>query len=183
MTEVAQEFNGYISELLKTRRQAGANAPKDVITSLMEETVNGNPLTDEELTSLMRNWTVGELGTISSSVSILLNYLAEHPDLRESLTNNANEVQDAIDEILRIDAPLMSHRRITTRGIKMGTRTILAGEKITVLWAPANRDEGVFGDPDVFLSREELRPESALWCRCSRLPWCTFGQNGTQNPD
>jgi hypothetical protein len=162
MTDVAQEFNGYIYELLKTRRQAGANAPKDVTTSLMEETVNGNPLTDEELTSLMRNWTVGELGTISSSVSILLNYLAEHPDLRESLTNNANEVQDAIDEILRIDAPLISNRRITAREIKMGTRKIPAGEKVTVLWASANRDEGVFGDPDVYCP-EKNRDQNLLY--------------------
>ncbi|MDX1554176.1 MAG: cytochrome P450, partial [Marinobacter sp.] len=63
MADVAHEFDGYIHDLLETRRQAGANAPRDVTTSLMEETVNGRTMTDEELTSLMRNWTVGELGT------------------------------------------------------------------------------------------------------------------------
>lgn len=54
----------------------------------------------------MRNWTVSELGTISSSVSILRSYLAEHPDLRPSLANDTVALPDAIDEILRIDAPL-----------------------------------------------------------------------------
>lgn len=162
LADVAQEFDGYIHELLETRRQAGANAPRDVTTLLMEEIVNGRPVTDEELTSLMRNWTVGELGTISSSVSILLNYLAEHPDLKESLTNDINKVQDAIDEILRIDAPLISNRRITTRGIKIGTKKIPAGEKVTVLWASANRDEGVFGDPDVFCP-EKNRNQNLLY--------------------
>jgi cytochrome P450 len=128
----------------------------------MEETVNGRPLTDEELTSLMRNWTVGELGTISSSVSILLNYLAEHPDLKESLTKETYKVEDAIDEILRIDAPLISNRRITTREVKMGTRKIPAGEKVPVLWASANRDEEVFGDPDVFCP-EKNRGQNLLY--------------------
>ena len=162
MANVAQEFDGYVHELLETRRQAGANAPRDVTRLLMEETVNGRPLTDEELTSLMRNWTVGELGTISSSVSILLNYLAEHPDLKESLTKETYKVEDAIDEILRIDAPLISNRRITTREVKMGTRKIPAGEKVTVLWASANRDEEVFGDPDFFCP-EKNRGQNLLY--------------------
>lgn len=150
LADVAHEFDGYIHDLLETRRQAGDNASRDVTTSLMQETVNGRPMTDEELTSLMRNWTVGELATISSSVSILLNYLSEHPDLRRRLANSTCELPDAIDEILRIDAPLMSNRRITTCEVKIGGRTIPAGEKITLLWASANRDEKVFGDPDAF---------------------------------
>lgn len=154
MADVAHEFDGYIHDLLETRRQAGANAPRDVTTSLMEETVNGRTMTDEELTSLMRNWTVGELGTISSSVSILLSYLAKHPDLRKSLANDTTELPEAIDEILRMDAPLMSNRRVTTRDVEIGGRTIPAGEKITILWASANRDEKVFGDPDAFCPHE-----------------------------
>lgn len=150
MAEVAHEFDDYIHDLLETRRRASVNAPRDVTTSLMEEIVNGRPMTDEELTSLLRNWTVGELGTISASVSILLHYLSEHPDLRQSLANDTRELSDAIDEILRIDAPLMSNRRITTREVEMGERKIPAGEKITILWTSANRDETVFGDPDAF---------------------------------
>lgn len=98
----------------------------------------------------MRNWTVGELGTISSSVSIVLSYLAEHPDLKQSLANDTAALSDAIDEILRMDAPLMSNRRITTGEVEIGGRRIPAGEKITILWASANRDEQVFGDPGTF---------------------------------
>lgn len=150
MADVAHEFDGYIHDLLETRRHAGTDGPRDVTTSLMEETVNGRTMTDEELTSLLRNWTVGELGTISSSVSILVSYLAEHPDLRQSLANDSVELSDAIDEILRMDAPLMSNRRVTTRDVEIGGRKIPAGEKITILWASANRDERVFGDPAAF---------------------------------
>ena len=156
MADVAQEFDSYIKGLLNTRRQAGADAPRDVTTSLMEESVNGRPMTDEELTSLLRNWTAGELSTISSSVSIVLNYLSEHPDLRQRLAGETSEkeLSDAIDEILRMDAPLMSNRRITTREVEMGGRQIPAGEKLTILWASANRDEAVFGDPDAFCPQQ-----------------------------
>lgn len=150
MAEVAREFDGYIHNLLETRRQAGAEGPGDVTTSLMKETVNGRPMTDEELTSLLRNWTVGELGTISSAVSIVLNYLSEHPDIRRRLATDTHRLPDAIDEILRMDAPLMSNRRIATRDVEIGGRRVAAGEKVTILWASANRDEKIFDDPDAF---------------------------------
>src|SRR5690606_13055969 len=53
-------------------------------------------------------------------------------------------------EILRIDAPLIANRRITTRAVELGGRRIEAGERLTLLWASANRDEDVFDDPDAF---------------------------------
>jgi len=162
MAEVAEEFDGYIRELLDSRRQAGEQAPDDVTTQLMQEQINGNPMTDEELVSLLRNWTVGELATISASISILTNYLAHHPALLNDLKAAPEQLSDAIDEILRIDAPLISNRRITTRDVEIGGRRIPAGEKITLLWASANRDENTFGDPDSFCPHQNA-PKNLLY--------------------
>ncbi|EAZ99697.1 Cytochrome P450:B-class P450:E-class P450, group IV [Marinobacter sp. ELB17] len=44
----------------------------------------------------------------------------------------------------------------------MGTKKIPAGEKITVMWASANRDEGVFSDPDVYCP-EKNRDQNLLY--------------------
>lgn len=56
----------------------------------------------------------------------------------------------ASDEILRIHPPLIANRRITTKAVEVGGRHLGAGERVTVLWASANRDDSVFGDPDEF---------------------------------
>ena len=56
----------------------------------------------------------------------------------------------AIDEILRIHAPLISNRRITARPTEVAGRQLGQGERLTLVWASANRDEAVFGDPDEF---------------------------------
>ncbi|WP_250148364.1 cytochrome P450 family protein [Halomonas jincaotanensis] len=112
--ELALEFDGVIRELLASRREAGDAAPDDVTTRIMNETVEGRALTDEEIVSILRNWTVGELGTISSSIGILMNYLALNPKWQERLRANRSLLPAVIDEILRLDAPLMSNRRITT---------------------------------------------------------------------
>jgi hypothetical protein len=150
MAQIAVEFDGHIKQQLVVRRDAGERAPDDVTTRLVREHINGRPLSDEEIVSIVRNWTVGELGTIAASLGILVHYLAVHPALQTELRQQPENLPDAIDEILRIHAPLIANRRVTTCPVELGGRKIDAGERLTLIWAAANRDEAVFGDPDVF---------------------------------
>lgn len=153
MARIALEFDGYIKEQLILRRDAGSDAPVDVTTRLLQEEIHGRTLSDEEIVSIVRNWTVGELGTIAASVGILVQYLAEHPELQENLRHGRESLPLAIDEILRIHAPLISNRRLTTHAVTLGDRELAANERISLIWASANRDEKVFGDPDAFQPR------------------------------
>lgn len=145
---VALEFEGHVRSLLDMRRSAGESAPEDVTTRLLRERVDGRPLTDEEIVSIVRNWTVGELATIAASVGIVAHHLAACPDLQQRLRADFSLLPAAIDEILRIQAPLIANRRITTRAVEIGGRRLEAGARISLIWASANRDEAVFGNPD-----------------------------------
>lgn len=160
MAAVALEFDGYITELLESRRQAGSSAPDDITTDLLKAKIDGRPLNHEEIVSILRNWTVGELGTITACVGILAHYLAERPQIQQQLRQNPEQLPAAIDEILRIHAPLISNRRIARRDVEIDGRKIAAGERITLMWASANRDECVFDDPDEF--RLDRDPEQNL---------------------
>jgi len=150
LAEVALEFDGHIRALLQERREARQRAPRDVTTRLMQERVDGRALTDAEIVSIIRNWTVGEVGTIAASVGIILHYLAERPALQDGLRTAPADLPAAIDEILRIHAPLIANRRVTRRSVVVGGRSIPAGQRVTLIWASANRDEAAFGDPDAF---------------------------------
>ena len=150
MSVIAVEFDGFIRTLLDKRRQAGAQAPDDLTTALMRETVDGKVLADDVIVSILRNWTVGELGTIAACVGILVKYLAQHPNLQQTVRNNLEILPPTIDEILRIHPPLIANRRVTTKEVTISGQKIPAGERLTLLWASANRDEDVFGDPDEF---------------------------------
>ena len=155
MAAVALEFDVYIKELLAVRRDAGVAAPDDITTSLLGEKVGGRLLEDVEIVSILRNWTVGELSTIAASVGILAHYLADHPKVQQLLREQPSSLPTAIDEILRIHGPLISSRRITTKPVEAGGRRLPVGERVTLMWASANRDEDVFGDPGEFrLDRE-----------------------------
>ena len=150
MAQIAVEFDGHIKQQLVARRDAGDDAPDDVTTRLLRERIRGRPLSDEEIVSIVRNWTVGELGTIAASVGILVHYLAAHPALQADLRHQRGDLPAAIDEILRLHAPLIANRRVTTCPVDIGGHSIGAGERLTLIWASANRDEAVFGDPDAF---------------------------------
>ena len=113
----------------------------------MRERFRGRHLTDEEIVSILRNWTVGELATISACVGILAHFMATEIPLQSQLRANPAQLPAAIDEILRIHAPLLSSRRITTAAVEIGGVTIAAGERITLDWASANRDGRVFESP------------------------------------
>ncbi len=148
--EVALEFDGHIRERLNESRASKDTGRDDALTRLLQERVHGRPLTDEEIVSILRNWTVGELSTISASISILLHYLALHPAVQGELRQHAELQSSAIDEILRIHPPLIASRRVAAKDVELGGCPVSAGERITILWASANRDESVFGNPDEF---------------------------------
>lgn len=150
MSEIALEFEGMIDDLLETRLQAGAGPQADLTAALMHEKVWGRPLSNEEVASILRNWTVGEVGTISAAVGILAHFLAEHSALQSQLRAQPDVLPPAIEEILRIHGPLVANRRITARPVEIGGRKIEAGERVSLTWMSANRDERVFGDPDSF---------------------------------
>jgi len=162
MSEIALEFESIIDDLLETRRTAGAGPELDLTAALMHEKAWGRPLSNEELASILRNWTAGEIGTISAAVGILAHYLAEHRDLQNQLRAKPELLGTAVEEILRIHGPLVSNRRITTQPVEMGGRKIDAGERITLMWMSANRDERVFEEPDTFrLDRDQRK--NLLW--------------------
>lgn len=160
MSALALEFEKIIDGLLEARIASKAGPDADVTAALMHEKVRGRPLGNKELSSIMRNWTVGEIGSIAASAGILAHYLADHPDLQAQLRKQGNLLPAAIDEILRIFGPLVANRRIARRTVDIGGRKIHAGDRVTIMWISANRDEQVFDAPDTF--RIDRNPDDNL---------------------
>jgi cytochrome P450 len=107
MSCLAREFGHIIGDVLETRRRAESGPDADVTASLMDESVFGRPLSNEEIASVLRNWTVGEIGTISAAIGILCHFLATDLSLQSDLRRESSILPAAIDEILRIHGPLM----------------------------------------------------------------------------
>lgn len=149
---VAEQFDEIIRSLLEPRRGVPAS---DVTAELMAETVHGRGLSDAEIVSILRNWTAGDLGSLATSVGVIVHFLAEHPTEQEALRTQAalgdtSGLEAAIEEILRIDDPFVTNRRRTTQAVELGGQRIGEDERVLLNWTAANRDPRVFDDPDRF---------------------------------
>lgn len=148
--EVAERFDHLIRVLLEIRRGAPAN---DVTSELLRDTVEGRPLTTEEIVSVLRNWTAGDLGSLATSVGVIVHFLASKPNIQREVrtlveAGDRVALAAAAEEILRIDDPFVSNRRVATRTVSLGGEEIAEGEQVLLNWTAANRDPLVFGDPD-----------------------------------
>lgn len=150
LADAARDFEGFVDDLLQKRRAAGEQASRDVTTSLLRQQVLGRPLRSEEIASILRNWTVGEIGTIAAAMGILVHYFSQHADLQRRLRVEPSMLPAAIEEVLRIHGPLVANRRIATKAVEIGGRKIGPGERISLMWISADRDGRVFEDPEKF---------------------------------
>ncbi|QIB66539.1 cytochrome P450 [Kineobactrum salinum] len=137
------------SEHVKANLDARLDFPNDVADTtdaLMRTEVDGVPLDDDQIVSILRNWTAGQ-GTVAASLGILVLHLAQETDLQERLRKDPSLVPAAIEEILRTDGPLVANPRITTRAVKINGRSIPKGAHLTLMWIAANRDPRAFEEP------------------------------------
>jgi cytochrome P450 len=155
---VAKEFTETVQALLESRRRSASLEADDVTTMLLRARVHGRPLTDEELVSIFRNWTVGEVTSVAASLGILAQHLATDGALQARLRGERELIPRACDEILRACSPLVANQRVATRDLELGGRQIRAGERVTLMWPAANRDDEVFAAPaEVCLERDTSR--------------------------
>ncbi|WAC54052.1 cytochrome P450 [Gordonia sp. SL306] len=76
--------------------------------------------------------------------------LAEHPDQRRELVENPDLIPNAIEELLRFEAPAPHVARYVTRDVEFHGQTVPEGSVMMMLIASANRDDRQFPNGDAF---------------------------------
>ncbi len=160
LAELAQELAAMIDTQLAMRRRDDVAADADITAELLHARVCDEPLKTVEIVSILRNWTAGEVGTISAAVGIVARFLAEHPALQDQLRAEPQLLPEAIDEILRLDGPLPSNRRRATCPVDLAGVHIESDDRLSIIWPAANRDPRVFDEPDQF--RWDRNPDDNL---------------------
>ena len=137
----------YASKLAeKARKHPG----EDLATALLTAEVDGEHLSELEFNSFFLLLAVAGNETTRTVTTNGMLALIQHPDQRRRLVEDPTLVESAVEEILRFDPAVHYFRRTATQDVEIRGQKIRKGDKITMWYPGANRDEEVFDQPDAF---------------------------------
>ncbi|MGI5202427.1 cytochrome P450 [Spirillospora sp. CA-108201] len=123
----------------------------DLTSALVNANVDGERLSPREFATFFLLLVVAGNETTRNAIAHGLKLFTENPDQRELLLADFDgRIAGAVEEIVRFSSPVIFMRRNLTRDHEMNGHTFREGDRVTLFYWSANRDEAVFADPDRF---------------------------------
>ena len=160
--EAVAEFKSYLRTLVARRRREGRDPDTDVLTRLILAE-DAEELSETEL--LQNCIFVLNAGheTTTNLIGNALYMLWRYPDERELLNENPNLIDNAVEEVLRMQSPNQFGNRQTTRPVELGGLKLGKDINIHMCIGAANRDPAIFKRSDVFdIRRKNARQHLAF---------------------
>jgi cytochrome P450 len=162
------EYQRYFAEQLELRRTEPRD---DLLTNLLNariddddpEVVDKRPLDMPEMLSIVQQLLVAGNETTTKMLTEMMRLLAEHPGQWQMVKHDPSRIDKVVEETLRLSTPTQGMWRIVTRDVELGGVQLHQGDRIVIAFCSANRDEGLYPDPDTFdPDRDNLREHLAF---------------------
>jgi cholest-4-en-3-one 26-monooxygenase len=145
--EARREMFGYAAGLAEQRRQQPRD---DIVTRLLQPDDDKDELTAAEFGTFFLTLVVAGNETTRNAAAGGMLAFFYHPDQWQRLLADPALIPAAAEEIVRWVSPINQQRRTATCQTEVGGQTIAEGDKVVLFFTSANRDEGVFPDPQRF---------------------------------
>lgn len=139
------ELGTYLYSLTVDRRKRPSD---DLATALVEAEIDGDRLSDVDITATMMLLGVAGNETTVKLLATAWRLAWQHPDQR---VRAFSDVAAWVEESLRFEGPSQYTARRLTRDIELYGTPIPAGARVLLLIAAANRDGTVFRDGERFV--------------------------------
>jgi len=125
-----------------------ANPQDDLVSAMMHAEVDGERLDASQMASFFILLSAAGNETTRNAITHGVHLFTEHPDQRELLQSDFdNLIGGAVEEIVRYATPVVHFRRTATQDTTIGDTKIAEGDKVVMWYESANRDERHFDDP------------------------------------
>ncbi|QHC32562.1 cytochrome P450 [Streptomyces sp. HF10] len=137
----------YFMDMVEERRAAPGD---DVISMLVASSIDGVPLSDEDIVLNCYSLIIG--GDETSRLTMIdgVHSLAARPEQWRRLKDGEVAIDTAVDEVLRWASPTLHFGRTVVRETEVHGVRLRPGEIVTLWHASGNRDERVFERPGEF---------------------------------
>ena len=147
LMEAQVEMFMYANALAEERRKD----PKgDIISALLAADIDGDELTVADFNMFFLLLAVAGNETTRNAIAHGMNALLDNPDQYAELVADRSLAPGAVEEILRWATPVLFFRRNVTADTELRGQQLKAGDKVTIWYISANRDEKAFNDPFTF---------------------------------
>ncbi len=141
-----------LSERLEAVIAAGPEA------SLLGAAASREDLTTDQVVSNAAVLLFGGIETTEGMIANALVHLLEHPDVLAWIDHDRSRLDAALEETLRLEPAAAMVDRYATADVDLRDTQIRQGDLVRVSISAANRDPGVFPDPDRFHPTRFDRP-------------------------
>lgn len=150
------EFGDYLASAVTDRR---ANPRSDLVTHLVQaefrDSAGRQALNDDEVIAFLRLLLPAAAQTTYRTLCNLLFGLLSHPEQLGELYDDHSLIEQAIEEGLRWQPPLLSFGRTTVADAEIEGVDVPTGTLVNLVVGIANRDPKRWSNPEVFdISRE-----------------------------
>ena len=145
-----EHFVGYVEGLVESRR---AEPKEDLISALVEADYR-----DRELAATCCTLLVAGHETTTNLLGNIVRLLSLHPEQLEDLRANQELAEQAIEEILRFDAPKQRNFRRAMKDHTFAGAPIAENEMVFQIIGSANHDERIFENPETLDIRRKDNP-------------------------
>ena len=154
----------YAQKLGQQKRENPQDDIWTILSTVEVETDEGErvSLSELELDFFFQLLTVAGSETTRSAISHGLVALLDNPDQLETLRSDPSAMRPAVEEILRWSSPVAYFARRATRDTEIRGVRIAKGQRVTLWYPSANRDEDVFDDPFRFDIHRAQTPHLAF---------------------
>jgi cytochrome P450 len=150
MSGIQQDVHDYWQAIIDDRRR---HPRDDIMSELMaseldEADGSTRHLSDAEIHGFMGLISGAGNETVARFLGWSAIGLDQFPEQRAKLAANLELLPNAVEEILRWEAPSAIQGRWVTRDVEIGGSTIPAESKVALLTGAADRDERMWAEPD-----------------------------------
>lgn len=155
----ALELVVYYADMLAQRK---AKPTDDLTSALLAAEIDGDRLTDDEITGFLFLMVVAGNETTTKLLANAWYWGWRFPEQSAKPFADPGRVPAWIEETLRYDTSSQMLARVTTTDVALHDGVIPAGDRVLLLVGSANRDHRVFERPDVYdIDRPEPLPQIA----------------------
>jgi cytochrome P450 len=155
----AAEFatlRGYIVGNLEAKRAAPG---PDLLSTLLEAELDDRKVSEANVIMFAMTMLAAGSDTTRALLAGMVWALAKHPDQLARVVADRSLVSGTVEEALRWVTPARAFLRTATRDTEIRGLAIREGQHVYNMYMAANRDEDVFGNPEIF---DVARPENDL---------------------